>query len=171
MATKTFAGLNAAAALTGAEIVPVVQGGADRRTTTSAIAAALLAADAATVAAVLQGTGLTGALCGFRNVPINSQSAAYTTVAADSGKAILHPAADNNARTFTIDSNANVAYPTGTAITFINLINTVTISITSDTLTLMGAGSTGSRTLAANGIATAVKVGTTSWVISGTNLT
>jgi hypothetical protein len=62
MATKTFAGLNAAAALTGAEIVPVVQGGADRRTTTSAIAAALLAADAATVAAVLQGTGLTGAL-------------------------------------------------------------------------------------------------------------
>lgn len=100
----------------------------------------------------------------------NSQSAAYTTVLTDSGKHILHPTADNNARTFTIDSNANVAYAVGTAITFVNQINTVTIAITSDTLTLMGAGSTGSRTLAANGIATALKVASTSWVISGTNL-
>jgi hypothetical protein len=36
---------------------------------------------------------------------------------------------------------------------------------------LMGAGSTGSRTLAANGIATALKVASTSWVISGVGLT
>ena len=101
----------------------------------------------------------------------NSQSAAYTTVLSDAGKHILHPTADNSARTFTIDSNANVAYPVGTMITFVNQINTVTIAITSDTLTLAGAGSTGSRTLAANGIATALKVGSTSWVISGTGLT
>lgn len=105
-------------------------------------------------------------------VPItqNSQSAAYTTVLADGGKHILHPTADNNARTFTIDSNANVAYPVGTTITFVNQINTVTIAITSDTLTLAGAGSTGSRTLAANGIATALKIASTSWIISGTGL-
>jgi len=64
-----------------------------------------------------------------------------------------------------------VAYPVGTTITFVNQINTVTIAITSDTLTLMGAGSTGSRTLAANGIATALKVASTSWVISGVGLT
>jgi len=108
---------------------------------------------------------------GYRGIPQNSQSAAYTTVLADRGKHILHPTADNNARTFTIDSNANVPYPIGTAITFINQINTVTIAITSDTLTLMSAGTTGSRTLAANGIATAIKVASTSWVISGTGLT
>ena len=114
---------------------------------------------------------LTSMAPGYINIPQNSQSAAYTTVAADAGKHILHPASDNNARTFTIDSNANVAYPIGTTITFINQINTVTIAITSDTLTLMGAGSTGSRTLAANGIATAVKVASTSWIINGTNLT
>jgi hypothetical protein len=107
---------------------------------------------------------------GFRNTPINSQSAAYTTVLADAGKTILHPAADNNARTFTIDSNANVAYPLGTTITFANLINTVTIAITSDTMTLAGSSSTGNRTLAANGIATAVKVTSTSWLISGSGL-
>jgi hypothetical protein len=105
------------------------------------------------------------------NVVQNSQSAAYTTVLADAGKQILHPTADNNARTFTIDSNANVAYPVGTCITFINQINTVTIAITSDTLVLAGAGTTGSRTLAANGIATAIKITSTIWLINGTGLT
>lgn len=103
----------------------------------------------------------------------NSQSAAYTTVLADAGKHIFHPSADTTARTFTIDSNANVAYPIGTAITFINEngAGTVTISITSDTMRLAGAGTTGSRTLAANGVATAIKVTSTSWIISGTGLT
>lgn len=106
---------------------------------------------------------------GFRGIPQNSQSTAYTTVLADAGKHILHPTADNNARTFTIDSNANVAYPIGTAITFINQINTVTIAITTDTMTLLPAGTTGSRTLAANNQATAVKVAATAWVITGTS--
>lgn len=107
----------------------------------------------------------------YSNIPQNSQSAAYTTVLGDANKHILHPTADNNARTFTIDSNANVAYPIGTTLTFINQINTVTIAITSDTLTLAGTGSTGSRTLAANGMATAVKVTSTLWFINGVGLT
>jgi hypothetical protein len=104
-------------------------------------------------------------------IPQNSQTAAYTTVLADSGKHIYHPSSDNNARTFTIAANASVAYVVGTAITFVNEINTVTIAINSDTLTLAGAGTTGSRTLAANGMATALKVASTKWVISGTGLT
>lgn len=104
-------------------------------------------------------------------IPQNSKSTAYTTVAADANKHVLHPTADNNPRTFTIDSNANVPYPIGTAITIVNQINTVTIAITSDTMTLAGAGTTGSRTLAANGLATALKVSSTGWVISGTGLT
>jgi hypothetical protein len=108
-----------------------------------------------------------------RDVPQNSQSAAYTTVASDAGKHILHPSADTTARVFTIDSNANVPYPIGTAITFVNQngAGAVTIAITSDTMRLAGAGTTGSRTLAANGIATALKVTATEWIISGTGLT
>jgi hypothetical protein len=102
---------------------------------------------------------------------INSQSAAYTTVLADKGKHILHPTSDNNARTFTINSNANVAYPIGTEIVFINQINTVTIAITADTMTLNPGGTTGSRTLAANGNARATKIATTSWIIDGFGLT
>lgn len=103
----------------------------------------------------------------------NSQSAAYTLVLTDGGKHILHPSADTTARIWTIDSNANVPYPIGTAITFINQngAGVITIAITSDTMRLAGAGTTGSRTLAANGIATAVKVTSTEWIISGTGLT
>ena len=108
---------------------------------------------------------------GFRNTPVNSQSTAYTLVLADSGKTILHPASDDNARTFTIPANSSVAYPVGTAITFVNLINTVTIAITSDTMYLAGGGATGSRTLAAYGVASAVKVASTTWIISGNGLT
>jgi hypothetical protein len=109
---------------------------------------------------------------GFRNVPLNSQSAAYTTVLADSGKVIFHPSTDANARTFTIDSNANVAYPVGTALTFINMTSqAVTIAITSDTMYLSSAGTTGSRTLAQYGSATAIKMTSTTWLISGSGLT
>lgn len=109
----------------------------------------------------------------FRNIPQNSKSAAYTTVLSDAGKHIYHPGADTTARIRTIDSNANVAYPIGTAITFINDTSAwvITISITSDTMILAWAGTTGSRTLAANGIATAIKMTSTRRIISWTWLT
>lgn len=108
---------------------------------------------------------------GFRGIPINSQSTAYTTVLTDAGGAIYHPTTDNNARTYTIAANASVAYPINTAITFINDVNTITIAINSDTLVLSPGGSTGSRTLAAFGMATAIKVTSTRWLISGSGLT
>jgi hypothetical protein len=109
---------------------------------------------------------------GFENIPQNSQSADYTLVLSDSGKHIFHPVADNNARTFTIPANSSVAYPIGTAITFINMaVADVTIAITTDTLTLSPAGTAGSRTLATNGSATCVKITATQWLISGSGLT
>lgn len=110
---------------------------------------------------------------GYLGLPQNSQSTAYTTVLADAGKHLLHPAADTTARIFTIDSNANVAYPIGTTLSFINQNagGVITIAITTDTMRLAGAGTTGSRTLAANGIATAIKLTSTEWIINGTGLT
>ncbi len=110
---------------------------------------------------------------GYLNAPQNSQSANYTTVLADSGKHLLHPSADTTARIFTIDANATVPYPIGTAISFVNQDGggVITIAINADTMRLAGPGTTGSRTLAANGIATALKVAATEWLISGTGLT
>ena len=109
----------------------------------------------------------------FSNIPQNSQSAAYTLVAADAQKHIYHPSADTTARIWTIPANSSVAYPVGTAITFINdtSAGAITIAITTDTLVLAGSGTTGSRTLAASGMATAIKKTSTSWIISGTGLT
>ena len=110
---------------------------------------------------------------GYLNIPQNSQSAAYTLVLADSGQHIFHPSADTTARVYTIPANASVAYPIGTALTFVNqnAAGVITIAITTDTMRLAGLGTTGSRTLAANGTATALKVTATEWLISGVNLT
>ena len=109
---------------------------------------------------------------GFRNIPQNSQSAAYTLVLDDAGKHIFHPSTDANARTFTIPANGSVAYPIGTAITFINMTSqVVTIAITTDTMYLSAAGTTGSRSLAQYGSATAIKMTSTTWLISGSGLT
>lgn len=100
---------------------------------------------------------------------VNSQSANYTTTIKDAGIVILHPAADTSARTWTIDSNANVAYPIGTCLIFVNAhsAGVITIAITSDTLYFSAAGSTGSRTLAADGVAVAIKTAATTWEITG----
>jgi hypothetical protein len=123
-------------------------------------------------------TGPTGPLgntgpTGPASPGVNSQSAAYTTVLSDAGNCVLHPSADTTARTFTIAANASVAYPIGTVITFINQhgAGTLTIAINTDTLRLAGSGATGSRTLIADGIASAVKLTSTEWLINGTGLT
>ena len=111
---------------------------------------------------------------GYLNIPQNSQSAAYELVLGDSGKHIYHPAADTTARTWTIPANASVAFPIGTAVVFDNDFGAgaLTIAITSDTLVLVGTvGSTGSRTLASGGQATAIKVTATRWRITGVGLT
>ena len=110
---------------------------------------------------------------GFRIIPQNSKSEAYELVLTDSGKHILHPSADTTARIFTIPANSSVAYPIGTALTFINQngAGVVTIAIATDTMRLSPAGTVGSRTLAANGSATCIKITSTEWIISGSGLT
>lgn len=110
---------------------------------------------------------------GFLEIPQNSKSANYTTVLSDSGKHIYHPSADTTARTWTIDSNANVAYPIGTAITFDNDTGAgvITLAINTDTLVLLPTGATGSRTIAAGGQCTALKVTATRWHLTGVGVT
>jgi hypothetical protein len=146
---------------------------------------AIVTGDASGVLA-LQGAGTTGVSIsaagvatlsdgnriGFLAIPQNSQSANYTLVLADSGDHIFHPVSDNNARTFTIPANSSVAFPIGTAVTFINMAAAnVTIAITTDTLTLSPTGTSGSRTLAQYGSATCIKITSTQWLISGSGLT
>jgi hypothetical protein len=108
---------------------------------------------------------------GFRNVPIVSVAAnVANTVASDAGKAFFH-ASGAAVNTVNIAANANVSYINGTVLTFINLsANALTISC-GDTMTFIANGATGTRTLANNGMATAIKVANTAWVITGSNIT
>jgi hypothetical protein len=106
---------------------------------------------------------------GYLNIPQNSNSANYTCVLGDAGKQILHPSADTTARTFTIPANATVPFPVGTAITFINQHGggVITLVATTDTVYREGSGATGNRSLAANGLATYVKITATEWLACG----
>lgn len=106
---------------------------------------------------------------GYMGLPQNATTTgSYGVVAADAGTHIYSTAT----RTITIPANGTIAMPIGTTITFIAGSGaTVTIAITSDTLLLAGPGTTGSRTLAPFGMATAVKITSTSWIISGNGLT
>lgn len=128
-----------------------------------------------TVSGTLTATKLVtnGYTAGYLEIPQNSQSANYTFVLGDAGKHIYHPSADTTARTFTIPANASVAYPIGTAITICNdsSAGVLTLAITTDTLVWLPTGTTGSRTLAANGQATILKVTATRWQITGVGLT
>lgn len=124
---------------------------------------------AATINGPLTTDNTTADEVGFKGLPVNPiSSTPYTCVLSDAGKMVR---LDSGSDVATIPANASVAYPSGTVLTFVNNSGSdATISINTDTLTLAGTSTTGSRTLAANGIATALKAGTLAWLISGTGL-
>lgn len=112
------------------------------------------------------------ALLDLRQIPRNSVSAAYTFGLSDGGQQFLHPTADVTARNWTIPANGTVSFPIGTAITIVNQngAGNITLGITTDTLRWAGAGYTGSRVIAPNGLVTILKIDTTEWMISGSGL-
>lgn len=100
---------------------------------------------------------------GFRGVPQNAKTAAYTLALTDNGKHISITTGG-----IVIPANASVAFPIGATIAIYNDSATVqTISITTDTLRQAGTANTGTRNLEGYGLATLVKVSATTWVISG----
>jgi hypothetical protein len=114
-----------------------------------------------------------GQTVGYLGIPINSQSANYLTVAGDAGYSILRPSTDTGARTFTIAAASSVNYAVGTAISFENMsTSAVSIAISGvDVMYLGGTGTTGTRSLATYGTATAHKIDTNHWIITGAGLT
>jgi len=103
---------------------------------------------------------------GFRSIPQNAQTSAYTLALTDAGKHV-----SNTTGGFVIPANGSVAFPIGTAVVmFNNSSSPQNISITSDTLRQAGTTNTGTRALGAYGVATVLKVASTVWVISGTGV-
>jgi len=156
--------------LTYVDVTPLLQRAALTGDVTASAGSNTTVVANANYSATLTATGTppTNAI-GYLGCPQNTQNGTYTTVLTDAGKHIYHTS--GSAHTWTIDSNANVAYPIGTILTFVNENGggNVTLAITSDTL--RWGSSTGSRTLAANGTATALKVASTTWRLTGDGIT
>jgi hypothetical protein len=107
---------------------------------------------------------------GYKDLPQNAQSGAYTLVLTDRGK---HLYLTGGAAAVTVPPNASVAFNLGTAITLVNDgsgVRTITQGA-GVTLKFAGTGVAGNRILAVGGIATLLKVGTDTWYVSGVGLT
>lgn len=105
---------------------------------------------------------------GWRDCPQVSKTTSYQLVISDRGKQIYM---NGTSLTLTVPANGTVAFPIGTTIMIVNANSTaLSVAITTDTLTLANSTTTGTRTLAQNGIATLTKVGATNWLIAGTGL-
>ena len=106
---------------------------------------------------------------GWRDCPQNAKTANYQLLISDRGKQVLMNGAS---LTLTVPANGTVAFPIGATLMVVNTNATaLTIAITTDTMTLANSTTTGSRTLAQNGMATLTKIGTTNWLIAGSGLT
>lgn len=152
-------------------------GPAEAGTLTGSTLAANVTTSSLTSVGTLNTLSVTGAITtggmevGTKVMPQSIKSTDYTAQLTDNGGHIFHPSADLSTRTWTIPANNVTAFPIGTALMFINQNNAGVITIVcNDTMRLAGVGTTGPRTLAANGMATAIKVTSTEWLISGTNL-
>lgn len=106
---------------------------------------------------------------GFIGIPQRAPTGTtYTTTYADQGAHIYLNGPTGP--TVNIAANASVTYPIGTVITFITGAGVTATIQSSDNLRQALAGATGPRTLAPYGIATAAKVASTTWYISGNGL-
>ncbi len=169
----TLSGVDLTTQVTG--ILPVANGGTGASTLTANNV--LLGNDTSAVQVVApgasgnlltsNGTTWTSAAAPSSAVqyPQNSQSANYTLVLGDAGKQIFHPASDLVSRTYTIPSNASVAFPIGTVVLFTveNGGASISVAINSDTLVL-GSGVTGTAPVSPNNTLMAIKVTATKWM-------
>lgn len=102
---------------------------------------------------------------GFRNMP-QSSNATGTLIASDNGKHLYL------ASNITVPPNASVPFPIGTVISIVSNGSAFTIiQGTGVTLKLANTTTTGNRSMAANGLATLLKVAQDTWYITGIGIT
>lgn len=149
--SDTLVSLTASQTLTNKTLTsPTVNGGT---VATASLYASNTVTDSGTIAVTSPG---------FRGIPQNEQTSSYTLALTDAGKHISTIAG------VAIPANASVAFPVGsTIVLYNNSAAAQSVTISTDLLRLAGSTSTGTRSLAAYGLATLLKVGTQTWVISG----
>lgn len=156
--TLSVTAVSATGAVTGASV-----------TATGAVSGGSLSVTgAATINGALTTDNTTADEVGFKGLPQNSQVGNYTLVLTDAGKQI---AMNGTTITLTIPANASVAFPVGTCIGIVNLNSSnLSIAITTDSLIIAATSTTGTRTLSQNGVASIIKVASTTWFITGSGI-
>jgi len=114
---------------------------------------------------VIDGGGTARAI-GYRAIPLASKSASYQIALGDVGQGLSTSAG------ITVPPNATTAFAIGDTIAvYNNSASNITITQGAGvTLRLVATSTIGSRTLAARGLCTLLKVGTDEWVASGGGL-
>lgn len=115
-------------------------------------------------------TALTPESIGFRGAPTATQDTDYTLVLNDAGRMKIHTSGTGH--TYTIPTNASVAYPNGTIMLIRNIGAGVVTVARSGGVTLRRAGvaTDANASIAQWGFATLVKDDTNVWSISGTGV-
>lgn len=133
------------------------------------LSAGALAASLTLASAVAQSGTPVATSVGFLGSPQIADQDDYTLALTDAGGHYYHVSATPH--TLTIPANASVAFPIGTVIAIVNEdgAGDITLAITSDTL--RWTDQTGSRTIAANGTASLLKVTSTVWRLTGDGIT
>ena len=158
--SPTFAG-----ALTAASLATTGTLAAGATTLTTLAATAITATSLAASGIV---TSL-GRETGYRDIPQNPQSAAYTFALTDRGSYVYYTGA---AAAVTIPPNATVNFPYGNPSTALLVVNDGSGAVTLTqgagvTIVLAGTGATGSRSLGVGGEASLVQVSINRWFVSG----
>lgn len=107
---------------------------------------------------------------GYIDLPVSLISSDLTLPLNTRGKHVRHIGAGSH--TFTVPPNSSIAFPVGSTVT-ISTDGSAGLSIAPGsgvTIVWAGVGSTGSRTLSTNSLATVTKVDTDGWFITGTGL-
>ena len=115
-----------------------------------------------------------GFAIGYRDVPQNFTNTSFTLALTDAGKHILTQNTGSSTQTITIANNTSVAFQIGAAITIV-VQSTGTVAVANGVgVTMYLAGnSTAQSTVTLNSysMATLLKIGTDTWMVSGTGAT
>jgi hypothetical protein len=106
--------------------------------------------------------GLLDAIGNARDIPTNTQNAAYTFVTADHGRSVIKT--DNASYTWTLPTDATAGWRSGATITIVNDSGTGTVTISpAGGVTLIDGASTGSFILPINSGRTLHRVAANRW--------
>jgi hypothetical protein len=115
-----------------------------------------------------------GFAIGYRDVPQNFTNTSLTLALTDAGKHILTQNSGSSTQTITIPPNGTIAFQTGAAITIVvQSTGTVAVANGAGVTMYLAGNSTAKSTVTLNSysMATLLKIGTNTWMVSGTGAT